>query len=152
VEILTDRPEERFREGEVVFREGDPAPMTITMAEPVANGPGWWVRLAEVSDRSAAEGLRGIYLEALVPAGDRPAEGAWWHEVIGTTVLTTNGRELGRVVDVYRAGGAEVFLVEGADGQIDIPAVRAVVSEFDPAERRLVVDAEALGLTERETS
>ena len=44
VEVLTDRPEERFRPGIVLHREGSDAALTIASAEPVADGPGWRVR------------------------------------------------------------------------------------------------------------
>jgi 16S rRNA processing protein RimM len=148
VEELTDRPEDRFRVGAVLYREGASGRLTIVRAEPVANGPGWWLRFAEATDRTAAEALRGTYLEADVPVDARPADAAWWHEVVGARVTTRGGRDLGRVVDVYRAGGAEVFLVDGPGGQIDVPAVRAIVLDFRPRDGVLVVDAEALGLGE----
>ena len=75
--MLTDRPEDRFRVGSVLFREGEREPLTIERAEPVANGPGWWLRFGTVNDRTAAEGLRGAYLEAEVAADHRPAEAVW---------------------------------------------------------------------------
>jgi len=49
-------------------------------------------------------------------------------------------------VDVYRAGGAEVVVVRGPAGEVDIPLVRAVVRTFAPARGEIVVDGEALGL------
>ncbi|MFM2105541.1 MAG: ribosome maturation factor RimM, partial [Chloroflexota bacterium] len=83
VEVLTDRPAERFAPGSVLHREGDDRPLTVV--ESSADRPGWLVRFAELTDRAAAETLRGRYLEALVardPARD-PGE-AYWHEVVGT--------------------------------------------------------------------
>lgn len=148
IEVLTDRPAERFAVGRLVYREGSSDPLTVAGAEPVTSGQGWWLRLAEINDRSSAEGLRGVYLEADVAADDRPAGGAWWHEVIGARVIAADGRDLGRVVDVYRAGGAEVFVADGPAGRLDIPAVRAVVTEFQPLEGRLIVDPASLGLDE----
>ena len=146
IEVLTDRPEDRFRVGSVLFREGEREPLTIERAEPVANGPGWWLRFGTVNDRTAAEGLRGAYLEAEVAADDRPAEAVWWHLVVGARVADAGGAEIGRVVDIYRAGGAEVFIVEGPWGRIDVPAVTAVVTDFRPLDGEIVIDATALGL------
>jgi 16S rRNA processing protein RimM len=147
VEVLTDRPEERFVVGSVLHPEGRP-PLTIVTAVPVADGPGWWLRFAEAPDRTAAERLRGVYLEADVPARDRPADAVWWHEVVGARVTDADGHELGVVSDVYRAGGAEVFLVDGPSGSLDIPAVRSVIVDFRPADGVIVVDAAALGIGE----
>jgi hypothetical protein len=68
--------------------------------------------------------------------------------VIGATVTGVDGTELGTVRDVYRSGGAEVFLVDGgAYGEFDVPAVRAFVRVFAPRRGEIVVDAEALDLT-----
>jgi hypothetical protein len=48
---------------------------------------------------------------------------------------------------VYRAGGAEVFVVRGgAHGEFDVPAVRAFIRIFAPRRGEIVVDAHALGL------
>jgi 16S rRNA processing protein RimM len=134
--------------GGTVYAEGG-GPLTIAHAVPVADGPGWWLRFAEAPDRTAAERLRGIYLEADVPATDRPPDAAWWHEVVGARVMDGDGRELGVVAEVYRAGGAEVFLVDGPSGSLDIPAVRSVVVEFRPADGVIVVDTDALGIGDR---
>ena len=71
VEVLTDRPEQRFRPGAVLYRELSDTPLTIASAEAVADGPGWRVRFEEVTTRDAANGLRGAYLESVVhPVGE----------------------------------------------------------------------------------
>jgi 16S rRNA processing protein RimM len=147
VEILTDRPQVRFAVGAVLHPEGAARSLTVVESAPVADGPGWWLRFREVPDRAAAEALKDVYLE--IPA-DAPAEpGTWrWHEIIGLTARTTDGRDLGVVRDVYRAGGAEVYLVRGPWGEVDVPAVRGVVVELDPPRGVLLVDAEALALDE----
>ena len=55
VEVLTDRPEDRFVVGTVLYREGDVRPLTIATAEAVADGPGWRIRS---SARGCARGWR----------------------------------------------------------------------------------------------
>ena len=146
VEVLTDRPEERFRRGGQVFAEGDESPLTITTAH--SNEPGWLVRFAEVHDRTGAEALRDRYLEAVVGPGEQLGRGAhYWHEVIGTPVRGLDGAELGRVEDIYRVGGAEVFVVRGEPyGEFDLPAVRAFIRIFAPKRGEIVIDVDALQL------
>lgn len=148
VEVLTDRPAERFAPGVRLFREGSPEPLTLVSASPVADGPGWWLRFRELPDRAAAETLRSRYLEAEVDARAELEDGeVWWHEVLGATVYDLAGASLGMVRDVYRTGGSEVFVVEGGPrGAFDLPAVRVFIREFAPREGRIVVDAEALDL------
>src|SRR5688572_21966303 len=133
VEILTDRPEERFRSGQVLFREGDTTPLTIESAAAVADGPGWRLRFRELDDRTAAESLRGVYLETAVrPAAELARGEVYWHEMLGVTVSDVDGGALGTVRDVYRAGGAEVLVVKGGPvGEFDVPVVRAFVRILD---------------------
>jgi 16S rRNA processing protein RimM len=148
VEILTDRPEERYAVGSVLHREGRPEPLTVAWSSAVADGPGWRLRFAEVPDRTAAQALMGEYLEiAAGPGASLPRGSYFWHEVIGTAVTSTTGQPLGTVRDVYRSGGAEVFIVDGGPyGEFDVPAVRDFVRIFAPRRGEIVVDTDALDL------
>jgi 16S rRNA processing protein RimM len=145
VESLTDRAEERFAVGRALYKEGAATPLTIV--EVGTDTLGWRLRFAEVPDRTAAESLRDAYLEAVVAPGEELQRGEfYWHEVVGARVADVDGTPLGEVVDVYRAGGAEVVVVRGPAGELDVPLVRSVVRIFAPARGEIVVDGEALGL------
>ena len=148
VEVLTDRPADRFVAGAVLYREGNAEPLTIAGAEEVVDGPGWRIRFREVSTRDAADTLRGAYLEAAVrPEEDLGRGSYYWHEVIGTPVRGVDGAELGTVQDIYRVGETEVFVVGGgAVASFDVPAVRAFIRIFAPRRGEIVVDAESLDL------
>jgi len=148
VEVLTDRPDERFASGAVLFVEGDARPLTIVAAQPVEDGPGWRLRFGEVPDRAASEWLRDAYLEIVVDRGaDLQPGAAYWHEVIGATVRDSTGAELGKVADVYRAGESEVYVVRGGPvGEFDLPAVRDVITSFAPERGEIVVDEVVLDL------
>lgn len=148
VEVLTDRPEDRFVPAAVLYREGDGRPLTIASGEAVADGPGWRLRFREITTRDAADTLRGAYLEAAVRPDEDLARGTYyWHEVIGATVRGVDGTELGTVQDVYRVAENEVFVVQGGlFGTFDLPAVRAFIRIFAPRRGEIVVDAEALDL------
>jgi 16S rRNA processing protein RimM len=149
VEILTDHPEDRFAPGSVLHREGSDEPLTVAWSSPVADGPGWRLRFQEIPTREAADALRGAYLEWVAQPDAELGRGEYfWHEVIGAAVRGVDGAELGTVRDVYRSGGAEVFLVDGGPyGEFDVPAVRAFVRVFAPRRGEIVVDVEALDLT-----
>ena len=145
LESLTDRAEERFAVGKSLFVEG--TDNRLTVVEAVPDSLGWRARFAEVSDRTAAEGLRDAYLEAVVAPGEELPRGEfYWHQVVGAAVADVDGRTLGEVVDIYRAGGAEVLVVVGPAGELDVPVVRSVVRIFAPLRGEIVVDGEALGL------
>ena len=148
VEVLTDRPEQRFRKGAVLYPEQSDAPLTIASAEAVADGPGWRLRFDEVPTRDAADRLRGAYLETVVhPVGELARGEVYWHEVIGTTVRDLAGADLGTVQDVYRVGENEVYIVRGEPyGTFDLPAVRPFIRVFAPRRGEIVVDPESLDL------
>ena len=148
VEVLTDRPEERFAPGRVLVREGTSAPLTIVASAAIEDGPGWRLQFREVGSRSAAERLREAYLETLV---DREADlepgAAYWHEVIGTEVRGLDGEVLGKVADVYRIGESEVIVVQGGPaGEFDLPVVKDIVRVFAPERGEIVVDEGVLDL------
>jgi 16S rRNA processing protein RimM len=116
-------------------------------AAPVDDGPGWRLGFREITDRTAADRLRDAYLEAEVDRASLAPGEAFWHEVVGARVLGTGGRELGRVAEVYRAGEAEVYVVRGGPaGEFDVPAVKTVITAFDPTGAGIVVDEAALDL------
>jgi 16S rRNA processing protein RimM len=148
VEVLTDKPEERYAPGSVLHREGSDEPLTIASAEPVADGPGWRLRFREILDRNAADSLRGAYLETVAfPERDLARGEYYWHEVVGTTVRGVDGAELGTVRDVYRVAETEVFEVAGGPvGTFELPAVRGFIRVFAPRRGEIVVDADALDL------
>jgi 16S rRNA processing protein RimM len=149
IELLTDRPEERFGVGDTLYIEGSSRTLTIAESAAVADGPGWWLRFAEVPDREAADSLRDAYLEVEPP--DEPREpGRWYfHELQGLEVRGSDGTELGRVVEIYRAGGAEVFIVRGPRGEVDVPGVKGIVLDLAPERGEMIVDMEALALDAR---
>lgn len=74
-------------------------------------------RFAEIRDRNAAEALRGTELtvprSALPPLG----EGEYYHcDLIGLLAVSTDGRELGRVVAVENFGAGDVLEIERSEG------------------------------------
>jgi 16S rRNA processing protein RimM len=146
IEVLSDDPE-RFAVGAVVFAEGDVAPLTVAWSQD--SKPGILVRFEERDSREAVEPLLDRYLEAV--AIDSLPEGTWyWHQLKGLDVRTTDGRSLGSVVDVFRAGGGEVYVVRGGPlGELLVPGVKDVVVELDPAAGHLIVDADALSLPDK---
>lgn len=147
VEVLTDDPD-RFDIGRVVFIEGTQRSLTVTEVRD-ENPPGLLVLFEGIHDRNAAESLRDTYLEAEVEPDALPEGSYYWHEIIGSQVLTEDGRALGEVTDIFRVGEGEVYVVRGESGEALVPAVAAVVRELAPREKRIVVDAAALGLDDK---
>jgi ribosomal 30S subunit maturation factor RimM len=122
----------------------------LTLLEVTAGSPGLFVRFAEVQSRLAGERLVGAYLTIPAAQVQIPSDRVLWDEVVGVTVRDLQGEIIGEITDLYRAGGAEVYVVQTPDGgEIDLPAVAAVIVEFAPREGRIVADLTGSELTVR---
>ncbi len=64
----------------------------------------------------------------------------YWFELIGSDVVTTNGRNLGRVVRIIETGANDVLQVEGPLGEILLPMIDDVVIDVDTEKGEIVVD------------
>jgi 16S rRNA processing protein RimM len=112
------------------------------------------LRLEGVEDRPAAEALRGV--ELFVEDADAPALGEeeWWaHELEGCEVV--DGEQLlgtvTRLIELPSCEALEVLPREG--GQVVlVPMVKDAVRQVAPAQRRIEVDLEFLGLAGRDDS
>jgi 16S rRNA processing protein RimM len=135
--------------GAILYPEGAPTGLTIAEAAPVADGPGWWLRFAERPSREAAEDLRDVYLEIEPPVEEREPGRWFFHELEGLAVRSTTGEELGTIAEIYRAGGAEVFVVRGPRGELDVPGVRGIVADLAPERGEMIVDLDALDMDAR---
>ncbi len=139
LEVLTDLPEQRFTPGARLCVEG--TERVLTLLEVTPGSPGLFIRFGEVQSRLAGERLVGAYLTIPAAEVQVPPDRVLWDEVIGVTVRDPQGEIIGEIRDLYRAGGAEVYVVHTPDGgEIDLPAVAAVIVEFAPRDGRIVAD------------
>jgi 16S rRNA processing protein RimM len=152
VEVRTDAPQERFVDGAVLHVEDGPrrraleatgGPTTLTLTRVRDNNGILLLSFAEVSDRTVAESLRDVLLEAEVSEqSDEPD--AWYdHELVGLTVVDPGGLPLGEVVAVQHPGAQDLLVVRTAGGAGDrlVPFVTAIVPEVDVKGGRIVMTA-----------
>lgn len=130
VEPRTDEPDRRFVMG-ARMRAVDGRSFTVA-------GARWHsgrllVRLENVTDRTAAEALRGIVLVTDVPRDERAGgeDDFWDRDLIGLTVLTADRRIAGTVRRVIHSAQdiLEIETIAGAERLV--PFVAALVPEVD---------------------
>ena len=149
VEVLTDVPEWRYVPG-LVLRTSPPerGPLRIDAVRE-QNGR-LLVRFDEVSDRTAAESLRGVVLavdSATSPPLDDPEE-FWDHDLIGLRAVTVAGLDLGEVIAVVHPPGADLLAIRRPGGaEVLVPFVAAMVPKVDLSAGRVLLDPPA-GLLE----
>lgn len=137
LEPRTDVPE-RLREGATLACDGI-GPLTIEsvrgeMATPI-------VRFAGYETRDAAASLRDRFLRVSLDEARRATRGAYlWADLVGLAAVTPEGRALGSVKDLIRAGETDVLVIAGDEGrELLLPMLASVVREVDVANGRIVL-------------
>ncbi|EHJ49347.1 16S rRNA processing protein RimM [Solidesulfovibrio carbinoliphilus subsp. oakridgensis] len=104
------------------------------------------VTLDGVSDRNAAEALRGLAVCVPVSKLDPPDPGeVFLHELLGLRVRLAGAQpadpDLGVLEDVRDSGGAELWIIRDAKGrEILFPAADELVPDLDLEARIAVID------------
>lgn len=106
---------------------------TLTLKS-VRLGPnGAAARFAEVTDRNAAEALRGTQLAVLRASLPDLGDDEYYHaDLIGELAVSTTGETLGRVVDVMDYGAGDLIEIEREDGRRFLVPVKAGVEDLGP--------------------
>lgn len=114
----------------------------LTLARLRDDGKGGAIaRFAEVTDRNAAEALRGTLLtvprSALPPLG----QGEYYHaDLVGLSAVSTDGELLGEVIAVENFGAGDVIEIRRPTGKRFMVPMRAeAVPEWD--DEKLVISA-----------
>jgi 16S rRNA processing protein RimM len=151
VEVRTDAPEARFVDGAVLHVEDGPrrralvatgGPTSLTLTRVRDNNGIMLLSFAEVADRSVAESLRDVVLEAEV-AEESDEPDAWYdHELVGLVAVDPAGARLGEVVAVHHPGAQDLLVVRTpASGDRLVPFVQALVPEVNLKSGRVIVAA-----------
>ncbi len=141
VEAWTDDPAGRFAAGAVL--RTDPAgagPLTVGTAR--EHGGRWVIGFDGVTDRTAAEALRGTVLQ--IAAAERPAiedpDEFYDTELAGLTVRTVTGHRVGIVTEVVHGPAGDSLAVQATDREHLIPFVSAIVPTVDVAGGVIEID------------
>lgn len=121
-------------------------PRLLRISSAKEHGDGVVAMAREVSDRNAAEALKGARIfvsRASFPSAD--ADEYYWIDLLGLEVVNREEQLLGTVADLLDTGAHSVLRVEqpGPDGKPQerlIPFVAAYIDQVDLAGRRIRVD------------
>ena len=82
----------------------------------------------------------GRYLE--LPARELTRDEYYWDDLVGLRAESPAGTPIGELVEVFRAGGNEVYRITGPEGERLVPALRSVVERIDVDEGVIVIAAD----------
>ncbi|WP_043782283.1 ribosome maturation factor RimM [Rhodococcus sp. JVH1] len=147
VEVRTDEPEDRFAVG-AVLRGHKPREQTVSTytVEAARDHSGrLLLRLEGVSDRTAADALRGTLFvidSAELEPSDDPDE-FYDHELEGLSVRLADGTEVGTVIEVLHSAAGELLSIRRAgdqSGELLVPFVAAIVTSVSVADGVALID------------
>lgn len=145
VEVRTDDPGDRFAQGaKLRARRPRGGPVTaLTVESAREHGNRLLVRLSGVSDRDAADALRGnvfVVDSAELPPIDDPDE-FYDHQLEGLKVVTVDDVELGTVAEVLHSGAGELLAVKNESGaETLVPFVSAIVTSVSLTDNIIRID------------
>jgi 16S rRNA processing protein RimM len=130
VEIRTDFPELRFREGAELFA-GDPVNATLVVERAQEHSGRLLVWFEGSTDRTSAELFRGALLETESGTEMTPLDEDEFlvRDLIGVRVQGEDGNEIGRIDHVIHLPGHDLLAVATPAGEKLIPFVSEIVTE-----------------------
>ncbi|GAC1380176.1 MAG: ribosome maturation factor RimM [Marmoricola sp.] len=154
VEPRTDEPDRRFAVGNALDARvpgGDLRPGALTVTGLRWHQGRMLVRFAEFPDRTAAEAARGTLVEVQVVPDEQPTDPEEFYDrqLIGLTVRTTEGVEVGPITGVIHGAAQDILAIESQGREVLVPFVTELVPQVDVAGGYVVV-ADRPGLLDGE--
>ena len=113
----------------------------LEMVRPASSGA--VARLSGVSDRTAAESLRGSLIEVERSALPPLEDGEYYHsDLLGMTCVDRDGSQIGRIVGVENFGAGDLLEVEVDGGSRSLIPFKPGIADLEDS--HVVVDPEFL--------
>ncbi|MCL2542628.1 MAG: ribosome maturation factor RimM [Nocardioidaceae bacterium] len=145
VDVRSDEPDKRYADGSVLLAQAPRgsafAPATLTVERTRWHQGVLLATFAELPDRTAAEGARGVVLRAEIDESERPEdpEEFYDHQLIGLAAYDAEGVHLGEVTGLVH-GAQDILQIRTTDRRdVMVPFVSALVPEVDLDGGRLVI-------------
>ncbi|PPA72076.1 ribosome maturation factor RimM [Jeotgalibacillus proteolyticus] len=139
----TDFPDERYAPGNVLFlfKDSAQAPVELTIQTH---------RKHKNFDLLTFEGYDNVNLVETFKEGmlkisenqltDLEDNEFYYHEIIGCSVSTDEGKTLGEVNEILSPGANDVWVVKTPEGkELLIPYIESVVKKVDPSSKQIII-------------
>lgn len=99
------------------------------------------LKLKGIDDINIAENYRNCYLKIdRENAVKLPEDTYFIVDLLGMTVETDDGVNLGKIIDVYPTGSNDIYVVKNEDGkQVLLPAISQVIRKVDIQNKKMIV-------------
>lgn len=138
----TDFPEERYKVGNTlhIFQE-EKVPIEVKVQSYRTHKNFDLVTFEGYGNVNDVEPFKGALVKINESQLGELEEGEYYfHEIIGCTVVTEEGEELGLIKEILTPGANDVWVVKGAKGkEILIPFIDDIVKKIDIREKRIII-------------
>ena len=143
---LTDHPDSTFASGSSLLLGDEEGalprePVALVIAESRAYRRGFLLRFEGVHDRGGSKDLCGRYVLRAFDQVGRPEEGeVFYHDLLGMEVVTVDGGEVGKVVEVYEIQPADLLEIRGPEKSYMVPYLSTMIRSVDVEHNQIVLD------------
>lgn len=96
--------------------------------------------LVGIDNRTLAESLRDQWLWISRDDAIPLQEGEYYlYQVLGMQVITADGEILGHITEIIETGANDVYVVQGTQGELLLPAIPDVIRHVDLSARQMTV-------------
>lgn len=136
IEPLTDNPA-RFGTLKTVLLRGEER--AVLSSRP--HGAMVLLKLEGIDTPEHVRLFRGEHLQIRTENAAPLPEGVYYHyQLVGLRVVTTDGQDLGEIVEILALESNDVYVVTGERGEVLIPALKDVVTEINLEQSQLMVE------------
>lgn len=144
INLHTDFPEDRFRKGNQLFI-GEKADSTfnveIQSSKPYKNM--YLLKFKDLDTINDVEKFKNQYL--WIPKEQQKEldkNEFYYYQIIGCNVVTTDGKEIGVVKDIFSPGANDVWVVKSKDNnkELLIPYIEPIVKKVDIENKKILID------------
>lgn len=83
-------------------------------------------------------GELSVHLEEAVPSSD---DEFYYHEIIDCQVITTEGKTVGKIIEIIPNPANDIWVVKPAQGKpIYLPYIQEIVKEVDPVNKQIMIE------------
>jgi len=137
IRVITDLPE-RFNPGAKIYINRQPFIIEYSSTQKGC----FIIKVNDIDNPEDAKKLQGKQVEIHNSQIKPLADGQYYHfQLIGLVVFTDDGESIGRIKQILSYPGNDVYVVEGKEGEVLIPAIDDVIKIVDIKNRRIVIKA-----------
>jgi 16S rRNA processing protein RimM len=98
------------------------------------------IKFKDIDTPEAAARLHSAYMQVPLEETAPLPDGQFYvFDLIGSQVVTEDGRDIGRVRDILPMPANDVIVIDSPQGEVLIPIIEDVVIDIDAGDQRVVI-------------